>query len=669
MTQKFNDAQMIREVLGRAKTGLWIIELEQDHLPRMYADSTMLDLLGLPEQPSPEECYEHWYGRIDPDFHETVQQTVAEIRAKSFAEVQYPWAHPAWGQIFVRCGGVLSRQEPGLIAMSGYHQNITDMVSLSREKERLKTSNEELLGSLHNMFFSLYRLDLETGSVIPLRVPEDQAYVGEMTYEEFLGAYTGSLMASEDHEDLVQTFPLGRLRALQQEGKEQFSREYRRRFGPQYRWVSVTYYFCNLQSRKWIIIALRDVDERRRREEEHNQALQQAFEAASRANAAKSDFLSRMSHDIRTPMNAIIGMTALAGVHAEDPVRVREYLKKIDESGRLLLNLINEVLDMSRIDNGKLCLAETTFRLTEVVAATVEMVRLDLAAKRQQLDLVCGPFAHDAVTGDSCRVQQVLLNLLTNANKYTQEGGKIRLAVTELPQETPGGAARYQIECEDNGMGMSPEFLPRAFDPFVRADDSRISDIPGTGLGMSITKNLVTLMNGAIGVTSTLGKGSCFTAVICLQAAVASPAAEAPQEPGGQVQELDRLDLAGHRILLAEDNEINTEIMRELLLMTGVAVDTAANGREALEQVRRAPDRYDLILMDIKMPVMDGNAAAAAIRALPLARHIPIVALTANVFAEDVAASRRAGMEEHLAKPIDPVQLAAVLRRWILKNQ
>ena len=668
MKQKFNDAQMIREVLSRAKTGLWIIEMEQDHPPRMYADETMLELLGLPEHPSPEACYEHWYSRIDPDFHETVQQAVAEIRAKSFAEVQYPWTHAAWGQIYVRCGGVLSRQEPGLFAMSGYHQNITDMVSLSQEKERLKTSNEELLGSLHNMFFSLYRLDLETASVIPLRVPEDQAYVGEMTYAEFLGAYTGSLLAPEDHEDLEQTFPLERLRALERDGQEQFSREYRRRFGTQYRWVSFTYYFCNLKGRRWTIIALRDVDERRRREEEHNQALRQAFEAASRANGAKSEFLSRMSHDIRTPMNAIIGMTALAGVHADDPARVREYLKKIDESGRLLLNLINEVLDMSRIDNGKLCLTETTFHLTEVVAAAVEMVRLDLETKQQQLDLVCGPFAHDVVTGDSCRVQQVLLNLLTNANKYTQEGGRIRLAVTELPPEAQGGAVRYQIECEDNGMGMSPEFLHRIFEPFVRADDSRISAIPGTGLGMSITKNLVTLMNGAIEVTSTLGEGSCFTAVICLQAAEASPADEAPQEPGRQVQALDRLHLEGRCILLAEDNEINTEIMRELLLMTGAAVDTAGNGREAVEQVRSAPERYDLILMDIKMPVLDGNAAAAAIRALPLARHIPIVALTANAFAEDVAASRRAGMEEHLAKPIDPAQLAAVLQRWILKD-
>ena len=214
VTQKFDNVKMIREVLGRARTGLWIIELEDGASPRMYADETMLELLGLPEHPSPELCYEHWFGRIDPDSRGAVQNAVAQASAHAFAEVQYPWDHPVWGRIFVRCGGVLSRQGSGVVAMSGYHQNITDLVSLTQENKALQTNNEELLDSLHNMFFSLYRLDLSTAKVLPLRVADDLPSMTEISYREFVEDYSSPLVHPDDYDDFRKTFTLEQLLEL-----------------------------------------------------------------------------------------------------------------------------------------------------------------------------------------------------------------------------------------------------------------------------------------------------------------------------------------------------------------------------------------------------------------------------------------------------------------------
>ena len=666
MIGKFNDAAMIRNVLNRARTGLWIIEVEEGKLPRMYADYTMMELLGLEEEVEPEVCYDHWFSRIAQESVEEVRQAVEEIASSSFAEVQYPWSHPKWGEIFVRCGGVLRSDKDGILCLSGYHQNITDVVQLTREKEKLKASNEELLGSLHNMFFALYRVDLETEGVTSLRMPEDADHFEVTDYRSFIQDWCRQWLHPDDYKKLEEEFTIEHFLDLHGRGVEQFTREYRRRKNGGYRWVSFTIYFCQLSDRrKWAIIALNDVDERKRREEERNQALTEAFQAADNANHAKNDFLSRMSHDIRTPINAITGMAAIAATRAENPDRVRECMAKIDESSRILLKMVNEVLDMSRLDTGKMKLEEKPFQLSRLIRGCTDVVEDDFRKKSQKLELDLSQITHDGVIGDDVKIQQILLNLLTNANKYTQEEGRIRLTVTEFPSEA-ARTAGYQIQCEDNGIGMSEDFLPHIFEAFCRSDDTRMGGIPGTGLGMTITQNLVSLMNGGIEVASAPGKGSCFTIVLYLglqdeeEGGQAAPAA-GKQKKAGSLEEI-RLD--GKQVLLAEDNAINQEIVRELLEMTGAGVDTAKNGREALELFAGQPEKYDLILMDIKMPVMDGNAAAAAIRRHPRGKKIPIIALTANAFAEDIAASRQAGMNEHLAKPVDPYRLVEILQRY-----
>lgn len=417
-----------------------------------------------------------------------------------------------------------------------------------------------------------------------------------------------------------------------------------------------------------LTVAIRNVDENIRKELETKRLLEDALRRAESANAAKSDFLSRISHDIRTPMNAIVGMTALAGSYLGDQDRVRDCLDKIAISSRHLLGLINEVLDMSKIESGRAELDLKDFNLRRLVQDALTMIRPAAADKRQALNVEIRGVVHEDVTGDAVRLEQVLANLLSNAVKYTPEGGKIALALEEIPAKVPS-IGRYVFTVEDNGIGMSEEYVAHIFEPFSRADDSRISRIAGTGLGLTITQNIVHMMGGEIGVQSHWGEGTRFTVSLGLRIAAQTEktkgreAAKGAAPDGAQESRLD-----GKRVLVVEDNELNMEIATEFLKMAGATVETANDGEEAVKAfVSRAPGYYDLILMDIQMPVMNGYEAARAIRAQrrPDASSIPIVAMTADAFTADVQRAKEAGMNAHIAKPIEMDQLFAVLREVI----
>ncbi len=547
-----------------------------------------------------------------------------------------------------------------------------------------------------------------------------------------------------------------------------------------------------------MVLGIRCVDEAVHEEQTQRQLLQDALEAANRASAAKSDFMSKMSHDIRTPMNAIIGMTAIAAAHAENPDRVRDALGKISSSSRYLLGLINEVLDMSKVESGTISLAAEEFSLSELLSSMLQMIQPQIQAHKHDLQVHIQDIHHENVIGDSLRIQQVFLNLMSNAVKYTPDGGEISVTVRE--QAVPTSATGcYEFIVEDNGIGMSQEYLTHIFEPFSRAEDLRTSKIQGTGLGMAITQNIVHMMNGTITVESELGKGSKFTVTIYLrlqedqdidaseladlsvlvvdddesacqslcnmldeigmrgegctsgQEAVAavqrgmntalpfyaaildwkmpgmdgletaraikrlvgdtlpiiilsaydwsdielearaagvdaflskpvfksglvrmfkSLRSEAPEEsvPASPLEPLLEHDFSGRRVLLVEDNDLNREIAREVLEMAGVTVEEAENGRIAVDLFSASKTGYyNLILMDIQMPVMNGYDAAAAIRALkrPDALRIPILAMTANAFVEDIQAAKAAGMNEHLAKPINFDALGAVLKKYL----
>ena len=544
------------------------------------------------------------------------------------------------------------------------------------------------------------------------------------------------------------------------------------------------------------LLASMDVSQEKKAEIESHKALKDAYRAAENASRAKTEFLSNMSHDIRTPMNAIIGLTAIAGANIESQDRVVECLGKITKSSRHLLGLINEVLDMARIESGRMSLAEEDFSLPELVDNLLTLTKPAIDEHKHQLEVHVEHIEHEAVCGDSLRIQQVFVNLMSNAIKYTPDGGNITFTI----KEKPNGFSElgcYEFSIADNGIGMTPEFQKIMFEPFSRADDHRTTKVQGTGLGMAITRNIVNLMNGDIQVESAPNKGTKITVTVYLKlqkdekeqekelfdlpvlvvdddktscestvetlreigiagewvltgkeavercyarhetnsdyfavildwkmpemdgietarrirecvgqdvtiiiltsfefseieeearaagvdAFMAKPlfrsrltatlrqftSGKKEKDARNYLEDFAKTDYTGKRLLLVEDNDLNREIATEILGMTGVTVETAENGKIAVEKVAAAPENwYRLVLMDIQMPVMNGYEATAAIRSLPGSRgKVPIIAMTANAFAEDVQLAKNTGMNEHIAKPLDLNKLNDVLKQWL----
>ena len=387
----------------------------------------------------------------------------------------------------------------------------------------------------------------------------------------------------------------------------------------------------------------------------------EALQTAEHANKAKTDFLSNMSHDIRTPMNAIIGITSLIRHDAGNKAKAIEYADKIDISSQHLLGIINDVLDMSKIEAGKTVFKYSDFSILDFVQELDTIFHSQIYEKKQTLTIIKENIRHEWVNGDQVHLMQIFSNLLSNAVKYTQEGGKIQFFVEEC--ETKSSVyAKYRFLVSDNGMGMSADFKDTIFDAFTRAESSLTNKIQGTGLGMAITKNLVEAMGGTIDVESELGQGSCFEVLLDLKIAEDRTVALAAQE---ETDEQDGNILQGMRFLCAEDNELNAEILTELLKIEGAECTICENGEEILKAFEQsAPGDYDMILMDVQMPVMNGYEATKAIRksSHKLAKTIPIIAMTANAFSEDIQHSLAAGMNAHVSKPVEMKVLEKTIR-------
>ena len=387
----------------------------------------------------------------------------------------------------------------------------------------------------------------------------------------------------------------------------------------------------------------------------------EALQTAENANKAKTDFLSNMSHDIRTPMNAIIGITSLIRHDAGNKAKVIEYADKIDISSQHLLGIINDVLDMSKIEAGKTVFKYSDFSILDLMQELDTIFHTQIYEKQQTLTIIKENIQHEWVNGDQVHLMQIFSNLLSNAVKYTQEGGEIQFFVEEC--ETKSSVyAKYRFLVSDNGMGMSADFKDTIFDAFTRAESSLTNKIQGTGLGMAITKNLVEAMGGTIDVDSELGQGSCFEVLMDLKIAEDRTVALAAQE---ETDEQDGNILQGMKFLCAEDNELNAEILTELLKIEGAECTICENGEEILKAFEQsAPGDYDMILMDVQMPVMNGYDATKAIRrsSHELAKTIPIIAMTANAFSEDIQHSLAAGMNAHVSKPVEMKVLEKTIR-------
>ena len=450
------------------------------------------------------------------------------------------------------------------------------------------------------------------------------------------------------------------LEEIQVQEQKEWDAEYIHQKTGERRWFHSIAMCSEVSGRKKYILVLSD----RTSDRKMNQALSEAVRAAETANRAKSTFLSNMSHDIRTPMNAIIGFTTLAVSSIDNKNKVKDYLSKILSSSNHLLSLINDILDMSRIESGKLHLEETEVSLSEVLHDLKTIISGQIYAKQLELYMDAMDVANEDVYCDKTRLNQVLLNLLSNAVKFTPAGGTVSVRLKQFPGPTKGSAL-YEFRIKDNGIGMSQEFVQKIFSPFERERTSTVSRTQGTGLGMAITKNIVDMMGGTVEVQTEQGKGTEFTVRLPLRIQSARRRVEKIPELEGPALPAARADFRDRRILLVEDNELNSEIAAEILIQYGFQVDTAKNGAEAVEKVQHSkPGDYDLVLMDVQMPVMNGYEATKRIRGLsdPALAKITILAMTANAFEEDKRKALECGMDGFLSKPIAVEELIGTLQ-------
>ena len=516
--------QSLESILEGARTGIWTIELEEGCQPRMYADRTMRILLGVPDGIGPEECYRHWFERIEPDYAEMVREAVREILKAGRSEVIYPWNHPELGKIYVRCGGVPDRtfKKPGA-CLNGYHQDITETMVTRKKQE---------------------------------------------------------------------------------------------------------------------------------------QSIMELLERVRQANSAKSEFLSHMSHDLRTPINGILGMLAILEKSQDDPERQRDCRQKIRVSAEHLLSLVNDVLQVSRLESGRPAAVEEPFDLCAVLEDCITILSPLAEERAVLLELEASGLRHRRVKGNPLHIKKILMSVIDNALKYNRPHGSVFVRAEETSFHEGTASCRFVIE--DTGIGMGEDFKEHIFEPFTQEHQDARTNYNGVGLGMSIVKKLVDQMRGTVTVDSRLGRGSVVEIILPIRAD------ETWSGQGADEEEDVQGGVAGMRVLLVEDNKINCEIVEYILRDADAEVVTANDGKAAVDAFKAsAPGSFDCILMDLMMPVMSGYEAARVIRGLDRAdgKSVPIIALSANAFEEDVALAKDAGMDAHLAKPVDIRRMFQVMNR------
>ena len=556
-------------------------------------------------------------------------------------------------EIFVRRSIYMTRDRKTSDVIA--YSNVKDITEMKRSQSQSKQYEQLLINTASGIYLGIWQVELETF---------DATYI----------FFENNHMRSEEKGNWSQWIK-GQLRNVHPDDREMVSRQLERetllnmaegtrtrcdfRGGTKnkngiYRMYSSSIFRTERGGKPYISMATMENTAAVEREMRQKALIEEALQRAENANKAKTVFLSNMSHDIRTPMNAIIGFTDLAIKNMDDREKVGNYLDKIASSGSHLLSLINDVLDMSRIESGQMQLDEAECDLEQLVAETRDILLPQMASKGLNFSVDTGALHHSRVICDKLRIERILLNLLGNAIKFTEPGGDVSLSVVGRDAKAARSAV-YDFHVKDTGIGMSEEFQKHIFEPFERERTSTVSGIQGTGLGMTITKNIIDMMGGSIWVSSRKGEGSEFTVRLTLQKLSAgTQISEAADEKYEKSKA--RKPVEGQRLLLAEDNELNREIAIELLSEAGFVIEAAENGKKAVEMLtEKGRGYYSLVLMDIQMPVMDGYEATKAIRAFedPELASIPIIAMTANAFDSDQKQVIEEGMDGYIAKPVD----------------
>ncbi|MCM1282823.1 MAG: ATP-binding protein [Muribaculaceae bacterium] len=540
----------------------------------------------------------------------------------------------------------------------------------NKKNLRVKAENRRQMEAIYALsmdYYAIFHINLQENTFLPLRqeVNYPESIIGQETYEEFFKSYCRQMIQSEDL-IIMQKYADREYLADKLEKKLFIAHEYRTVTRSWRRGRFVVESRDASGRARTVLFGVQIIDDEKRRELDYQEELKRAYEGANRANVAKTRFLSNMSHDIRTPMNSIIGFASIAAGHPEDVESVKDCLDKILNSSEHLLGLINDILDMSRIESGKTVLEVSRTSLSELVQSIQALIEPQAQGKQLKFHVDAGDIEDTHVYADALKIRQILINILGNAVKFTPTGGEVSLRVQQKPAEK-SGRGRYCFTVKDTGIGMSEEFQKHIFEPFERERTTTVSGIAGTGLGMTITKSLVDMMEGTLAVESTLGEGSEFTVEIELKLQEDVPEDKKNAEPKEEQQE-KFTGFSGNRILVVEDYELNREIARALLSGVGLVVETANDGVDALDILKKSePGYYQLVLMDVQMPVMNGYEATREIRHLEREdlRNIPIVAMTANAFAEDVAAAAAEGMNDHLSKPLDMKKVVSTLHKYL----
>lgn len=643
------------EILRGAQIGIWTLEMDGVKAPRLHPNPTMCTLLGVSQEMSPEEVYQFWYHRLPPKYVTPVLDYIQKVIHESYSEITYPWNHPLLGQIWIRCGGILYPDYQGNgICIRGYHQDVTRNIENERKYQNLTAATSQI-------YHAIYHIDLIQDRIEKLAgANQNYTPTGVVTSATAqLNDILEKMVAPSHHEIMQYFFDLTTVND-RLHGKLFISREYP---SPQGIWRRATFIVQNRDTDDdvtEILYVTQIIDDYKQKELAYQQELVKAVESANQANTAKTDFLNRMSHDIRTPLNGILGMLDIAQKNETNPKALLECHEKMRTAAFHLKALVNDVLDMQRMETDRFFLEQIPFDIREILDNCWSMLeaqasRLDITLKK----IKPGSLKYPYLIGSPLHIRQIFMNLLSNAIKYNKPGGSISIHAKIIRQVHQN--VIYKFIISDTGIGISPEFQKHIFEPFAQEDTGARTIYKGTGLGMAIVHRLVQEMGGTIQLKSEKNVGSTFTLILPFTIDEHQPSASAETATDTPA------DLTDLHILVVEDNELNLEIAVFSLEAAGLNISTAINGLEAVRLFEKSkPYEYDIILMDIMMPVMNGLDAAKAIRGLsrPDAPTVPIIALSANAFAEDIQKSKNAGINEHLAKPLEMDKVLKVIASY-----